>query len=242
MQTDISVASFWVTNPFNHLSYNRAAGGDFYGFWYEIKPRPDGPSATSDVCPIGNPLGESHHNVAHSYVRFGLRIFKLTSRERPCGGISAGNPSVNSIFHDYVTYRIGEAGVLAEETGHVTFKNMLLADSGSAGIHFHTTVNTGNKVLCENLTIVGKTSTNPSYQPGKNGGARGIVAPKMTNREWKISNIRYYNFHGGMACLETCSGCNSPSSFNNIGLNYEAEQISYNNITGKKLRMTGLRR
>ena len=80
MQTDISVASFWVTNPTNHLRNNRAAGGDFYGFWYEIKPHPDGPSATEDVCPIGNPLGESHDNVAHSYKRFGLRIFKLYSR------------------------------------------------------------------------------------------------------------------------------------------------------------------
>jgi hypothetical protein len=74
MQTDISVASYWVTNPLNHLRFNHAAGGDFYGFWYEVKERPDGPSATSDVCPRGNPLGESHDNVAHSYERFGLRI------------------------------------------------------------------------------------------------------------------------------------------------------------------------
>lgn len=57
MQTDISVASYWITNPTNHLRNNHAAGGDFYAFWYEIKPRPDGPSATSDVCPQGNPLG-----------------------------------------------------------------------------------------------------------------------------------------------------------------------------------------
>lgn len=57
MQTDISVASYWVTNPTNHLRFNRAAGGDFYGFWYEIKQHPDGPSATSDICPRGNPLG-----------------------------------------------------------------------------------------------------------------------------------------------------------------------------------------
>lgn len=57
LQTDISVASYWITNPTNHLRYNHAAGGDFYGFWYEIKANPDGPSATLDVCPIGNPLG-----------------------------------------------------------------------------------------------------------------------------------------------------------------------------------------
>ena len=80
MQTDISVASYWITNPTNNVRFNHAAGGDFYGFWYEIKTHPDGPSATSGVCPVNNPLAESHDNVAHSYKRFGLRIFKLSSR------------------------------------------------------------------------------------------------------------------------------------------------------------------
>lgn len=37
MQTDMSVASFWITNPSNIVRFNRAAGSDFYGFWYEVK-------------------------------------------------------------------------------------------------------------------------------------------------------------------------------------------------------------
>ncbi len=57
LQTDISVASFWITHPSNHLRYNHAAGSDFYGVWYELKPHPDGPSASGDVCPMGNALG-----------------------------------------------------------------------------------------------------------------------------------------------------------------------------------------
>lgn len=84
LQTDTSVASFWITNPTNDFYGNRAAGGDFYGFWYEIKSNPDGPSATNDVCPPGNPLGYVANNVAHSNIRFGLRIFKLYSRKYPC--------------------------------------------------------------------------------------------------------------------------------------------------------------
>ena len=70
MQTDISAASFLITNPTNNVRFNRAAGGDFYGFWYEIKNNPDG----SGVCPSGNSLGESHDNIAHSYQRVGLGI------------------------------------------------------------------------------------------------------------------------------------------------------------------------
>lgn len=37
LQTDITVASYWVTNPYNTFRRNHAAGGDFYGVWYEIK-------------------------------------------------------------------------------------------------------------------------------------------------------------------------------------------------------------
>lgn len=57
LQSDISVASYWITNPYNTFRRNHAAGGDFYGVWYEIKEHPDGPSATSDICPMGMPLG-----------------------------------------------------------------------------------------------------------------------------------------------------------------------------------------
>lgn len=84
LQSDITVASYWITNPYNTVRRNHAAGGDFYGFWYEIKEHPDGPSATSDICPMGMRLGVSQDNVAHSNRRFGLRIFKLSARKYPC--------------------------------------------------------------------------------------------------------------------------------------------------------------
>jgi len=84
LQSDITVASYWITHPTNTVRRNHAAGGDFYGFWYEIKDHPDGPSSTSDICPMGSVLGESRDNVAHSNRRFGLRIFKLSARQFPC--------------------------------------------------------------------------------------------------------------------------------------------------------------
>lgn len=57
LQSDITAASYWITNPLNRVVNNRAAGGDFYGFWYEIKEHPDGPSARNDICPQGMALG-----------------------------------------------------------------------------------------------------------------------------------------------------------------------------------------
>lgn len=122
LQTDFSVASFWVTNPTNDFYGNHAAGSDFYGIWYEVKPNPDGPSATNDVCPMGNPLGYVANNVAHSNIRFGLRIFHLYARTYPCNppknesnpdDIYADNPSITSTFYNFTIYKNLESGVLA---------------------------------------------------------------------------------------------------------------------------------
>jgi len=145
LQTDISAASYWITNPLNTVRNNRAAGGDFYGFWYEIKEHPDGPSATSDIYPERLPVGESHDNIAHSNARFGLRIFRLFSVEKPAMGNAnfllkdpwSENPSIQNVFYNYVLYRNGEAGLLGEQLGNTIFRNLTIADSGRSGMQFH---------------------------------------------------------------------------------------------------------
>ncbi len=75
LQTDMTAAGMWITHPTNYVRYNAIVGADFYGMWWEVKEHPDGPSATSDVCPEGMPLGALEHNSAHSCRRFGLRFF-----------------------------------------------------------------------------------------------------------------------------------------------------------------------
>lgn len=113
LQSDITVASYWITNPFNTVIRNRAAGGDFYGFWYEIKANPDGPSATYDVCPTGMQLGLSRDNIAHSNIRFGLRIFRLSARKYPCKQPQdenlidpySANPAIESRFTNYTLWK-----------------------------------------------------------------------------------------------------------------------------------------
>lgn len=59
--------------------------------WYEIKEHPDGPSATSDICPRGMRFGTLENNVGHSNTRFGLRFFHLQPREFPCEDIKVND-------------------------------------------------------------------------------------------------------------------------------------------------------
>ena len=75
LNTDQTPATFWITNPYNYFRGNRAAGGDRYGFWFDLRANPSGPSVTTQVCPRGMRLGEFKNNVAHSYQRYVIRVF-----------------------------------------------------------------------------------------------------------------------------------------------------------------------
>lgn len=212
LQTDISAASYWITNPLNTVRYNRAAGGDFYGFWYEIKEHPDGPSATSDICPQGLPVGESHDNIAHSYVRFGLRIFKLFSSTYPCMPPRdnslldpwSTNPSIQNTFSNYLLYRCGEAGLLSEETGNTIFDNFTISDSGISGIQFHLTNYSKELVVVQNSVVVGR-STNNGLPLANLSSSFGVITPRSDG--FKMSHINFYHFPSVMSVFKSCSIC-----------------------------------
>jgi len=168
LQSDITVASYWVTNPDNELRYNRAAGGDFYGFWYELKEHPDGPSATNDICPQGLPLGDFDGNKAHSYIRFGLRVFKFNQRDDPCGPTRDDtlpdpysiNKSFTVFWKNFDTFKNQEDGVLCEYCGDMVFQNFRAADNKQSSFNVHRANLTAQYVKLDNWIIVGKSATN----------------------------------------------------------------------------------
>lgn len=82
--SDQSAASYWITRPNNYIKGNHAAGGDWYGFWYEIHNHPLESNMNPDICPQGERILQFKDNVAHGFTRYGLRINALQSREKPC--------------------------------------------------------------------------------------------------------------------------------------------------------------
>jgi hypothetical protein len=115
MQRDLTPAAFWIGNPVNTVRRNRAAGGDYYGFNYEFRERPDGPAAITDFALQNLPVDEVRDNVAHSNRRIGVRINKLVSNERIFNPIKnytlvldefgVGNPSIKNTFSGEIIYR-----------------------------------------------------------------------------------------------------------------------------------------
>ena len=239
LQSDITVASYWITNPYNIVRRNHAAGGDFYGFWYEIKEHPDGPSATGDICPMGMRLGISEDNVAHSNRRFGLRIFKLSARKYPCLPTQdeslidpySANPPIHSQFDNYTLWRNEECGFLGEELGYATIENFRTADSRKGGLQFHKTNFTKELVIAHNALVVGYSQGNaPDNMDYVYNEARGVIASRTDGL--RFSDIRFYNFGPTMTPLQSCSECYIYKLWVTGGKTTEFEQISYNNIQG----------
>lgn len=116
LNSDQTPASFWITHPTNIFRGNHAAGADNYGFWFDTKTHPTGPSFDPNVCPEFAPLGEFTNNVAHSNGRYGLRLFhQLIPLTDPCAGVIYDrtnptnpywkNPPITAHFINVTSYK-----------------------------------------------------------------------------------------------------------------------------------------
>ncbi|KAL4484526.1 hypothetical protein ABPG74_019703 [Tetrahymena malaccensis] len=236
LQSDITPASYWITNPLNYVSNNRAAGGDFYGFWYEIKEHPDGPSARNDICPQGMGLGQFTNNVAHSYDRFGLRIFVMTNLQYPCNPYrddTQANPFVNNTsftitWSNFVAYRNNEDGVLAEEVGNMIFNNFTLVGNKQSGFNTYLTNRTDEYVILQNSLIVGQSSGNPAAVADLQS-SYGLITPRTDG--FKVQNVHFASFIQNMTVFKSCSFCWHFKKWVQGGKLTLFSQISYEGIS-----------
>ena len=105
LNTDTTPASFWITHPNNYFTHNRAAGSLRYGYWFDLQKTSTGPSASGEICPIGEKLGEFNHNQAHSNGRYGLRIFHThIPRKYPCNAVSRSATASETEFTEDLAF------------------------------------------------------------------------------------------------------------------------------------------
>jgi hypothetical protein len=216
LNTDQTPASFWITHPDNIFRGNHAAGSDRYGYWFDTKPFPMGPSFTTSVCPENSPLGEFSNNVAHSNGRYGLRIFhNLIPRTFPCKSLIYDanntadpywqNPLITAEFTNFRGWKNNRNGAIAERVGDVRFKNFKVADNLVAGIEFSLTsdVEDGYAQI-NNALVVGNSGNSEALT--HNSDFHGIITPRTEN--FQVHNVKFYNFNrGNQAALGSCSHC-----------------------------------
>lgn len=215
--SDQTPAAFWISNPDNIILNNHAAGSDQYSYWYSTQKTATGPQFDANICPENTKLGEFRENVGHSNGRYGLRIlYSMIPRENPCEPMiyDPTDPSdpyptnrpITAEFINFVSWKNGRNGAIAERVGAVQFVNFKTADNIYAGMEVSQT-----DVLVDGFAkivggfVVGRTENTETDLD--NANPFGIVTPRTEN--FSIEGTRFYNYNFRSAAgLGTCSQCN----------------------------------
>lgn len=191
-------------------------GSDNYGFWYDTKPHPTGPSFDANVCGENEPVGEFANNVAHGVGRYGLRLFhNLVPREKPCQDISydASRPDdpfwqnrpITSRFVNYTGYKNLRNGFISFQAGDVRLENFRVADNILVGIEFESVTSSWDGQAQINGAVVVGMSENAD-ETTIASSLRGIQGPRSEN--FQIHNVRFYGFtNENHTALSSCSHC-----------------------------------
>jgi len=121
-ESDGSAATFWITNPMNYFENNVAAGGQFSGFWFELRSRPRGVLSHlfkgTEWSLRQMSLGSFKGNVAHSYDSAGIRTY-------PSGYV----PDNVAVFENSKSYRNGASGMFIHNSRNITLTGFHFADN-----------------------------------------------------------------------------------------------------------------
>jgi hypothetical protein len=121
-ETDGSAATFWISNPTNFFENNVAAGGEFSGFWFELRHRPRGTMSEMYDLPEwhlrSRSLGSFKGNVAHSYHSAGIRTYP-----------NGYTPDNVAVFDDSRSYRNSNSGMFIHNSRNITLKGFHFADN-----------------------------------------------------------------------------------------------------------------
>lgn len=203
-----------------------------------------------DVCPMGNPLGYVANNVAHSNIRFGLRIFIQAPRLYPCQPVRndsdpddpwSYNPSIPAVYSNFTIYKNLEDGVLAEQVGNVIFNNFTVAENYQSGFEFYIANFTKEPPLVNNSAIIGKSTGYANSNPTNySNGMSAVITGRSGS--YNLTNIRFYNYPSGSVLVKTCRLCDDPLVYTNLGTELFVKQWSLTQVSGKFLFMIGMKR
>ena len=242
INTDVTAATYWITNPNNIVRRNRAAGGDWFGFWYKLENRVVGPSSNPDICPDGVEMGIFTDNIAHSYFQ-GLRISEYSPRTYPCIPYDdptnfqtdiwyQNNEPIPAVFSNFIAFKNFEYGLLVQMIGAVEFRNFKIAESRLCGVKIGQTNLTREDMANLNGILIVGLSKNPENDTTIYRNARGIMTPRTDFL--MINNISLYNFslQYNMVAFESCADCNTLLKITG-GKTTKFANVTFNNVDSK---------
>lgn len=207
--SDSTPATFWITNPYNFLRGNVAAGSADTGIWYALPTNPTGPSKTTRIWPRRTPLGEFADNVAHSNGTFGLMVDRgpngqgqggqaglesagLEARVNPVPPApgSPDAPAVSSVFRQFLAYKNRTGGAWLRGAGLTVIESQF--SDNSIGITF-----AARESALEDSLMVGDSDNLGQPPVSQLRGADGRSLPRPFRPESARFAVRGFEFYDG---------------------------------------------
>jgi len=178
-----------------------------------------GPSYDPGVCPEGAKLGSFDGNVAHSNGRYGLRIFhNHLPVEKMCEAYHiTDNPIVHATYQNFLGYKNGRAGAIAEMVGGISFENFKTIDNVLSGIEFSLTGSRPDgSTFIKGALMVGYSDNTDTgnmleyadrEQPDMTTASPiGMFGPRSDN--FQVSDAKFFRYNiNNAAALSSCSHC-----------------------------------
>ncbi|MEE8599982.1 cell wall-binding repeat-containing protein [Euzebya tangerina] len=170
LESDLTPATYWISNPSNHFTENVAAGSESAGFWYDLPEAPTGDSEGVELDIRSLPFGTFDGNVAHSSdddgFKNGVGIF-VEDYFPPEPAIMTGNTS----------YKNGSFGAWIEGT---ELHDTMLSGNGIGFL--------GLRAALRDSTVVGSTLNDSGDVPWR------LTGVGFYHQRSEISDVQFINF------------------------------------------------
>jgi hypothetical protein len=224
--SDVTPATFWITNPDNTYRRNVAAGSRGFGFWFAFPAAPTGLSTGDPDKPRETPLGEFSDNVAHSNSNTGLNVdhgpmadgvietVHYSPRQVP----GTSSPAVTAYFRNFTGYKHRGRAVWLRGT-ELRLTGAMLADNG-IGATF-----ASNESFVMDAVFVGQSANSGGSQIQAGFPIRGY---EFYDGRVGAERVTFVNYVSTPARTMSALGFNRTNGFPVDPTNY-ARQLSFTN-------------
>lgn len=219
--SDVTPATFWITNPDNTYRRNAAAGSRGFGFWFALPVAPTGLSTGVPLFPRETPLREFSDNVAHSNSNTGLMVdlgpnpdlTVSTAHYSPRQIPGQNSPSVTASFRNFTGYKHPGRAVWLRGT-QLRLSGAMLADN-AIGATF-----ASNETFVMDAVFVGKSANSGGTQIGAGFPIRGY---EFYDGRVGAERATFINYLTGGGRIMSALGFNRTNGFPVNTGNYDAQ-------------------
>lgn len=248
LNSDQKATAFWITNTYNTIQHNHAAGGVQMGFW--VNPPEESGHANADCpplvqshCPVFTGVKKWYNNTAHDMGLYGFWVMTLIegSSYRPSTTDCAPSwPPGEAIFERGIFWNCLRGAEFALVGDNIWMKDFIVANNELGGLSVKESSSYRYEGEYGEYSMGIKDSTVIGYidktVPELSRCTRfGVETPWKPGGSMSIEGIKFFNFDSPEGAIDHCTAidaCYSSYPFD-CGRTSHWEQVEYFNTPRK---------